>query len=122
MPDLYMNRDDNSSIDADSSFDDETISNCGYDYKSASDNELYGDDDESFTDDSYDDEMSCDDERFDNNSGWSREDRAQDREAAKVREDREQRLRLALIQDIYIREKHRRERKKYYTTPTPLQD
>ena len=122
MPDLYMNRDDDSSIEADSNFDDKTILTCGYDYESASDNELYGDDDESFSNDSYDDKLSHDDERFGENSGWTREERAQDREAARVRKDRDHRIRSAIIQDIYIREKYGQERRTYYTTPAPLRD
>ena len=76
--------------------------------------------DEYDSDDNYNDDVYSDNGRFDNNSGRSREDRAQDCKVAKVRKDREQRLRSALIQDIYIRVKHERERRKYYTTPAPL--
>ena len=90
MPDLYMNRDNDSSVD---NSDDETVSTGGYDYESASDNELYSGDDESFSDDSR----------------WARGEKAQDLEAAKVREDREHRQRSAIIKDIYVRKKHGQE-------------
>ena len=71
MPDLCMNRDNNSSVN---NSDDETVLTGEYDYKSASNKELDSGDDESIS----------------NDSGWEREARAQDLEAAKVREDREQ--------------------------------
>ena len=120
MPDLYINRYNDSSVDANSSFDDETVSTGGYDYESASDNELYDEEDKSFTDNSYDDKLSYDDKRFGDNSGWAREESAQDREAARVRKDREQRIHSEIIQDIYICKKHGRERRTYYTTPAPV--
>ena len=102
MPDLYMNRDDNSSVN---NSDDKTILTGGYDYESASDDELYSGDDKSFS----------------NDSGWAWKERAQDLEAAKVREDREHRQRLAIIQDIYVREKHGGEQRTTYTTPARVQ-
>ena len=89
MPDLCMNGDDDSSID---NSDDKTVLTGGYDYESASNDELYNDDKKNISDD----------------SGWAQEERAQDLEAAKVREDHEHCQRSAIIQGIYVRKKHRR--------------
>ena len=55
-------------------------------------------------------------ESFDGDCGWTREAKAQDRKAVRVCEDREQRQRSAIIQDIYVCKRHGRERR---TTSQP---
>ena len=46
--------------------------------------------------------------------------KAQDLKAAEVREDREHQQHSAIIQDIYVHEKHGQERHTTYPTPAPI--
>lgn len=97
MPDLCLNLKDDSSVD---NSDDEIVSTGEYNYESASNDEL----------------DSSDNKSDGNDRGWARHARAHDLEVARVREDREQRQRLATIQDIYVYKNHGRERRTTHQT------